>query len=60
MKKVYKKTFIFIIYYIIAAFVFNAIIYLFNGEFDLMKSLILPLIVVIISFLFINKEKKYK
>jgi len=60
LKKIYKKTFIFTLYYITAAFVFNAIIYMFNGEFDLMKSLILPLIVVIISFLFRNKEKKYK
>lgn len=57
-----KIIYLFIIYYIIGLIIFNGIIFIFGGEFELDKSLLLPLIAVIVGIILSknNKEKKGK
>ena len=57
-----KIIYLFIIYYIIGLIIFNGIIFIFGGDFELDKSLLLPLIAVIVGIILSknNKEKKGK
>ncbi|QRP95496.1 hypothetical protein I6J35_12805 [Staphylococcus condimenti] len=57
-----KIIYLFIIYYIIGLIIFNGIIFIFGGDFELDKSLLLPLIAVIVGIVLSknNKEKKGK
>ena len=57
-----KIIYLFIIYYIIGLIIFNGIIFIFGEEFELDKSLLLPLIAVIVGIVLSknNKEKKGK
>lgn len=57
-----KIVYLFIIYYIIGLIIFNGIIFIFGGVFELDKSLLLPLIAVIVGIILSknNKEKKGK
>ena len=57
-----KIIYLFIIYYIIGLIIFNGIIFIFGGDFELDKSLLLPLIAVIVGIVLSknNKEKKEK
>lgn len=53
-----KKLYLFLIYYLVALAIFNGIIFIFEGNFDLVKSFLLPLLVVIIVFVFGETSKK--
>ncbi len=53
-----NKLYLFLIYYVISIIIFNGVIFIFGGDFELVKSLLLPLVVVSIVFFFSGSHKK--